>query len=283
MSAVRVIVHADDFGLSKKINDGILRAHRDGILTSTSLMANGEAFEHAVAMARSTPSLDIGIHLTLIEERSLLNSVQIPTLVDPEGKFCRHAFQFVQRYLLGKINLREVHAELEAQIQKVLASGINPTHLDSHQHVHILPGVLKVVVKLSQTYGIPSIRLPQETVSFGKMGNVPLARILQALVLNLFCRMTRGTIKERTEFFAGFLYGGNLNKENFRKLLAHLPRGGTCEIMCHPGLEEADSRYAHWHYHWRDELNALIDDEIRQLVRNKSIQLISYRELNGVV
>jgi hopanoid biosynthesis associated protein HpnK len=278
----RVIVHADDFGLTEKTNEGIVQAHRHGILTSASIMANGEAFEHAATLARATPTLDVGIHLTLIEERPLLRPSELPTLVDSDGRFHRHAIQFVKRYAVGKIGSGEIEKELEAQIEKVLAAGIMPSHLDSHQHVHILPGILKIVSALSRKYDIPAIRVPREVAVFRKIGGVPVARIIQALVLNFICEMANGRIERRTDAFAGFLFGGKLHKENLQKVLRHLPRYGTCEIMCHPGLEDpADSRYAHWQYQWLEELRALSDPEIGELARSAGIQLISYRELGS--
>ena len=279
--AAKLIVHGDDFGISERINDGILRAHCDGILTSSSIIANGEAFEHAAALARSTPSLDIGVHLTLIEEIPLLDPAELPTLVKVDGKFHPHAMEFVSRYFSGRINLQEVRRELEAQVQKVYAAGLVPSHFDSHQHVHILPGILKIVVELSQKYGIPSIRLPREAGVFRKMGRVPFARLVQAMVLNTFCQMAKGRIERRTDSFSGFLYGGNLNKENLLNLLKHLPRHGTCEIMCHPGLEGSGSPYDHWGYHWPDELGALVDADIKEFVRKEGIQLTSCRELGS--
>ena len=279
--AAKLVVHADDFGLSERINDGILHGHRHGILTSASIIANGEAFEHAAALARSTPSLDIGVHLTLIEEKPLLSPAELPTLVNADGNFHPHVTHFAGRYLSGRINLQEVRKELEAQVQKVFAAGLVPSHFDSHQHVHVLPGILKIVVELSQKYGVQSIRLPREAGIFGKMRGVPFTRVAQAMVLNAFCQMANGRIQRRTDSFAGFLYGGNLNKQNLLNLLKHLPPQGTCEIMCHPGLEGSGSRYGHWNYHWPEELNALIDDEIKQFVRNAGIQLVSCRELQS--
>lgn len=279
MNEIKVIVHADDFGLTEKINEGIRLAHINGILTSTSIMANGQAFEDAVSIARSTPTLDVGIHLTLIEERSLLNAEEVPTLLAPSGRFYRHAFDFVKNYFIEKISLKEVKKELETQVEKVLAAGISPSHLDSHQHVHMLPGILSIVVELSQKYAIPSIRFPRELGVFGKIGNVPFSRVTQALVLNLFCQMGKSRIRRRADFFAGFLFGGNLNKKNLLHILRALQLSGTYEIMCHPGLDDPDTHYSHWGYHWLDELNALTDKEISEFVQHKGVQLISYRQL----
>jgi predicted glycoside hydrolase/deacetylase ChbG (UPF0249 family) len=111
---------------------------------------------------------------------------------------------------------------------------------------------------------------------------VPLTRIAQMLVLNVFCQMAIGKVERRTEFFTGFLFGGNLSRESLWNILKHLPSGGTCELMCHPGLEDENSRYAHWRYRWVDELNALTDDAIGQFVQAEGIQLISYRDLNSL-
>lgn len=276
---IKVIVHADDFGLTEKINEGILRAYIQGILTSTSIMANGQAFEHAINIARSTPTLDVGIHLTLIEERPLLNAEEIPTLVAPNGQFHPHALEFIRRYLLGRISLKEARKELESQVRKVLTAGISPSHLDSHQHVHMLPGILNIVVELSQKYGIPAIRFPREFGVFRKIRKVPFTRLAQALVLNLFCQMVKDRIGRKTDFFAGFLFGGNLNKENLLRIFGDLHHSGTYEIMCHPGLDDPDTHYKHWGYHWLDELKALLDKGIFDLVQHKGIHLISYRQL----
>lgn len=280
--AMGLIVHADDFGLSEKVNEGILRAHLNGILTSTSIMANGQAFEDAVRIARSNPALDVGIHLTLIEEMPLLGAKEIPTLLTPDGKFHRNAIQFTQRYILGNISLKDVREELEAQIKRVIAGGISPSHLDSHQHLHMLPGILNIVAELSRKYGVPAIRFPREIGVFGRIGRIPFIRIVKALVLNLFCRMGEGKIKRRTDSFAGFLFSGNLNKENLLNVISHISPGGTCEIMCHPGLDDPSSPYLHWGYHWSDELSALIDKQISDLLHHKVIHLISYRQLGNL-
>jgi hopanoid biosynthesis associated protein HpnK len=282
--ALKLIVHADDFGLTERINEGILLAHQHGIVTSASIMANGEAFEHAVALAHSTPTLDVGIHLTVIEEKPLLSSDEIPTLTALDGRFHRHALQFVKRYLLGRIDLQEIRKELEAQVRKVLATGLIPSHFDSHQHVHILPEILNVVLELSRKYHIPAIRFPREAAIFGKMRSLPLrgvslTRMAQMLVLNVFCQIANEKVERRTEAFTGFLFGVKLDKLNLWKILRHLPKEGTCEIMCHPGLDETNSRYAHWRYGWSAELNALTNDAIAQFIRAEGIQLISYREL----
>jgi hopanoid biosynthesis associated protein HpnK len=279
MNEIKVIVHADDFGLTEEVNNGILQAHLHGILTSTSIMANGGAFEQALNIARSTPTLDVGIHLTLVEEKPLLDPKEIPALLTQEGGFHRNAFHFVGRYLLGRINLDEVRNELETQIQRVLMAGISPSHLDSHQHIHMLPRILDVVIELGHKYGIPAIRFPREDGVLRRIRDVPFTRFTQAMVLNLFCEMGKRKIKQKTDFFSGFLFGGNLNKENLLRILRNISRSGTYEIMCHPGLGDSNTHYSHWGYRWTDELRALTDRDISDLLRQRGIRLISYRQL----
>jgi hopanoid biosynthesis associated protein HpnK len=276
----RLIVHADDFGLSERVNEGILQAHRHGILTSTSLMANAPAFEQAVKICQAVATLDVGIHLTLVEEPPLLSAAAVPSLVGAAGKLHPHARVFTKKYFRGQIRLREVRDELEAQIKRIMSHGVSISHLDSHQHVHMLPDVLRITVELATVYGIPAIRLPYERVQLYMLeGTRAVSRICQLLVLNTFCRLGRQTIPLRTDYFHGFFFGGHLHTRNLQQLLRSLPPTGTGELMCHPGADDPDTHYGHWGYHWSDELAALINPEVAELLGQKGVQLISYRQL----
>ena len=279
MSSCQLIVHADDFGITEAANEGIVRAHREGIVTSTSLMAPGAAFEHAIRLSRLTPELDVGIHLTLVEEKPLLPPQTIPSLVTESGHFFNHATTFMKHYLQGRIRMEEVYRELDAQIAKVKNQGIPFSHLDSHQHVHMLPRVRQVVIELARKYGIRAMRRPREPLRgymLKKWKNY--SRIPQLLVLNTLCRLAGNRDIPGAEHFAGFYYGGNLNKKNLLNVLRNLPSTGTCELMCHPGNADPDGRYGHWGYHWGEELNALIDPDVFVLLRRRDIELISYRK-----
>ena len=280
---LKLIVNADDLGLSEAVNEGILEAHRIGILTSASVMANGVAFEHAVRLCRSVPSLDLGIHLTLVEEDPLLRAAAIPSLVHAGGKLHRHATTFMKKYLAGKIHFQDVWSELEAQIKKVLSRGIEISHLDSHQHLHMLPQILRITIALANKYKIPAIRVPREhlrTYMLGPAGGI--SRLCQLCVLNAFCQRATKMPGRRADHFVGFFFGGNLHKENLHKLLQSLPASGTCELMCHPGLDDEHTRYGHWRYNWSAELTALTDQKIVEFIRQKDIQLTSYRELTPI-
>jgi hopanoid biosynthesis associated protein HpnK len=276
---VRLVVHADDFGLSAAVNEGILAAHQNGILTSASLTACGAAFDQAIAQAHATPSLDVGVHLTLVEEKPVLDPSRIPTLVNGDGRFHRHANVFFQRFLSGKIRLTEVRDELEAQIKKISSRKIPISHLDSHQHLHILPGLIRITAELGKAYGIPVIRLPRERLPLRLLlQDGSLSRFLQMRVLSLFCGLGNRFIARRADHFFGFLAGGDLNRKNLCKILELLPPG-VSELMCHPGMHDPATPYAHWRYHWQDELDALTDNEIMEFIREREIRLISFREL----
>jgi len=279
---LKLIVHADDLGLSNNVNQGILEAHLRGIVTSASIMAGGVAFEHAADICRLMPTLDTGIHLTLVGERPVLDSATVPSLVGPDGKFHRNFTAFAWKYLTRGISLVEVRCELEAQIQKVMSRGLEVSHLDSHQHLHMLPQIFRVAVALAKKYRIPAIRIPRENLRAYMLGGKAwMLRVPQLLVLNMFCRGAASTFPLGTDYFAGFLFTGRLHKHNLRKVLEHLPTRGTCELMCHPGLRDPNIRCGQWGSHWADELKALTDPEISELLAKRGVQLISYRELGG--
>ncbi|HEX5049506.1 MAG TPA: ChbG/HpnK family deacetylase [Gammaproteobacteria bacterium] len=275
---VRLIVHADDFGISESVNQGIVDAHRRGIVTSTSVMANGAAFEHAVALAKECPTLDVGVHLTLTEERPVGGAAA--GLVDANGRFTPHALQFAARYAAGRIPLRAVRAELDAQIRRVLASGLPVSHLDGHQHVHVLPGIAGVVAELARAHGIRTVRYPAERVRGYMLRNLAGARRLaEQIALGVFCALSPLRELRRIDEFVGFYFGGRLDEANLATVLEGLPPGRTAELMCHPGDDDPRGRYGHWRYSWAAERDALSSPRIRDLVLARGVQLISYRDL----
>jgi len=276
---LRLIVHGDDFGISRAVNAGILTAHREGILTSASIMAAGPAFEHAIEIAHSAPTLDIGVHLTLVEEMPVLESRSIPTLIEENGCLHKNARTFTKRYMMHRIRISEIRDELDAQIKKVANCGVKISHLDSHQHLHMLPQILRVVVDLANQYRIPAIRFPYEAIRRYMLSDLSeISRLLELAMLNCFCLLSRNTIKRRTDRFVGFFFSGRLNRVNLLQVLASLPEHGTCELMCHPGLDDPDNHYSHWGYHFSDELNALLDPKICRYLERDEIELVSYRE-----
>jgi len=280
MAARRLIVHGDDFGLSERVNEGIVHAHRQGILTSTSVIASGAAFEHAVAMARETPTLDLGVHLMLSGGQPVSRRSTVSTLLGRDGFFHSDAGTFAKRYFVGFVSLQEVERELDAQIAKVFASGLTISHLDGHQHLHMLPGIRGLVDKLATRYGIRCIRHPQEAPRLYMLRDIShFGRLLQLLVLDGFCVLSRSTDAKHCDYFSGFFYGGRLTATNLSRVLAHLPSEGTCELMCHPGEHDPSSRYSDWGYRWQEERDALTDKGIGAYLKAERVELISYADL----
>ena len=260
-------MNADDFGFAPDVNEGILRSHLEGIVRSTSLMANGPAFEHAVRIAQKHPSLGVGCHLTLVQGESVASpGTQLP--------------RSAGRLLASPPTLQEALRELQAQIEALLARGVRPSHLDTHQHVHLLPVVLEAVVTLADRFRIPWIRKPFDT----PLGMAPVLRAGLALAI----RPWRIPFEERlrrarcrtSDYFAGFVGTGAMDVRWLVALLAGLP-GGIGELMCHPGicgpeLQRADTRLKQSR---EREMRALCSEEVRQAVAGHGIELLSYRDL----
>lgn len=280
---LKLIVNADDFGLSEAINNGIAQAHCNGIVTSASLAANGRAFNHAIRLCRENPDLDVGVHLVLVEEKPVLPADKISSLVDHQGQLYCDAGQFIKKYFLRKINLTEVRSELRAQIEKVVDAGINISHLDGHQHLHMLPRILPIVSDLAAEFKIPVIRLPMERFRWRMLKETKMIkRIIQMVVLNYFCWWGRKYILKRTDYFAGFLFGGDLEKNHLIKELEYVPLNGVCELICHPSEPDPKGEFKHWKYHGEDELKALTNPEIKQYLLLRAIQLMNFKSLNDL-
>ncbi len=277
---LKLVINADDFGISEKINEAILKSFHFGILRSTSLMANGESFDNAVGIIRSNPDLDIGLHLTLVESKPLLSAENLHSLITDAGYFHRHAIEFTKKYFSEKISLEEVRNELTAQIERALDHGIRISHIDSHQHIHILPKILDIIIELANRYKIKYIRFPQERFSgymFRDLKSV--ARILEMVSINHFCSRIKGKLMYMTDYFAGFYFGGKLSKQNLITLINNLPATGVCELMCHPGLESFTSSNKTSQYRKVEEVESLIAREVEQLIKMKNIEIISFQDL----
>lgn len=279
----QLIINADDFGIHPAVNAAVRKAATEGILTSTSLMAGGDAFDEAVEMARSMPSLGIGIHLTLVGGiKSVLPPSEVPSLTWDNGVFCHDYGKLIVRDLEGKISLSEVYAEWDAQIQKIMNTGLPVTHMDGHQHMHMWPHFYPIARDLAKKYHISCMRVPEEDVLFG-MKDGHIIRWAAKNGLSLLSRMHRPDLKKNhirtNDHFFGMLYGGHLSPERFAKFILQT-RPGITEIMCHPSADtRAMEDTFHWGYHGEDELAGLLADINRELIEKKQISLISYRDV----
>jgi predicted glycoside hydrolase/deacetylase ChbG (UPF0249 family) len=277
--ASRLIVNADDFGLAEAVNRGIVEAYDRGIVTSTSIMATGLAFEHAVDLARSRPGLAVGIHLVLTEQRPLIGAAAAASLVEPDGCFPPHVAQLLARQLRRRLSLPEVRRELGAQLTRVRDAGIAVSHIDGHQHVHVLPGVAAIVADLAAEHGVAAVRYPAERVRGYMLRNLKyVRRVAEQTALRLFCESAPLKHLRRSDDFVGFYFGGRLDEANLATVLRELPAGRTVELMCHPGGDDMDA-LNDWVYAWGAERDALTSPRIRELVTARGMQLISYRDV----
>ena len=281
MSGVSLIVNADDFGISEAVNRGIVEAHDRGIVTSTSIMATGPKFEHAVELARLRPSLAVGVHLVLTEHRPLIGAPAAASLVRADGAFEPHLKQLLTRRLRGRVSMAEIRRELDEQIRRVRAAGIAINHLDGHQHVHVLPGVSQVVAELAAVHGISAVRYPAERIRGYMLRSFKYAqRVVEQAALNAFCASSPLERLRRSDEFVGFYFGGRLDEANLETVLAGLPKRGTVELMCHPGHEDMKPQ-ADWHYAWAAERDALTSPRIRALVLARGMQLVSHPKIRA--
>ncbi len=279
----RLIVNADDFGLHAAVNRGIQAAHTEGIVSSASLMAGGAAFDEAVRIAKQCPQLGVGVHLTLVGAGSILPTADVPSLVDATGAFYGSYPLFLKRFLSGKIRLAEVERELAAQIEQVRLAGIQPSHLDSHQHLHVLPGIGGIVLDLARRFSIRAIRIPAEPVTFVGATPPTLGRLVGrgglTMLANLFRQHASAAGIRTADHFFGMLAGGQLTEAALLAILRRLPAGDT-EVMTHPGFaDESLADTYRWGYQWDAERQALAAPAVRALLAERQIRLISFREL----
>ena len=279
---IRLVVNADDFGLSESVNDGILCAHRRGIVTATSLMAVGRAFDHAIDCCRSAPGLDVGVHLTLVAERPLLPGA---SLAGPNGRFPASAMALLRRYLTGGIRRDEVRAEWSAQIERILSQKIAVSHLDSHQHVHVLPGLAQICLELADRYGIPFVRLPCERLAMDQPPSLHgIKRLFGAASLRVAWALARLAGVQQAARpplqFLGFRDGGRLNLERLQRLIRELKPGGVYELMCHPGFSPAEPQIRRWGYEHETELLALSHPSLRSEIAARGIRPCRFADLS---
>jgi len=290
----RLIINADDFGLTERINDAIIECHRNGIVTSATLMANGPAFDNATERATADPKLGIGIHLNLSEGTPISDPSQLGSLINERGRFHLLPVQMLRKLMVKGICLCKVEMELRAQIEKVLNAGIAVTHLDGHKHFHIIPQFLQIALRLAQEYKIPAIRCAGERTTrlFRLAGRNwrSSPTILKQYVTGKALSILASTMKARVEsaglkapdYVLGISATGFLDSHHLRILIPRLP-DGTSELVCHPGyvdkqLMESPTRL----YQQREtEIKALISPEVKEWLDRCGVQLINYRDLCG--
>ncbi|MFL6311480.1 MAG: carbohydrate deacetylase [Terriglobales bacterium] len=283
----RLIVNADDFGLTSGVNRAIVEGNRSGIVTSATLMANARATDAAIDLAKVQPSLKIGCHVVLIDGVPL--TANLPTLTNGSPRFRSSLKQFAIAAVRKQIAAEEVQREVEAQIRKIQSRGITLTHVDSHKHTHMFPHVLRPLLRAARACGIRTIRNPFEPLRCWPAGMVlgdPKLWLRSAGVMafQMFAAEFRSALKEcemvSTGGTVGIAVTGLLDQQTLLRILEALP-DGTWELVCHPGYSDSDLQAAGTRLTQSREieLSALSSAETKKALADRDIKLISYADL----
>jgi len=284
-----LIVNADDLGWTEGVNRGIAEAHRNGIVTSASLLANGAAFASGLELARTTPALGVGVHLNLSDGEPVAPRGLVASLLNKRGELEGKPESLLLRLARKSVSLEEVEREWDAQILKVRDAGIQPTHLDGHRHVQMLPGLFEIALRLAKRHGIAAIRISHEASSLRaalssgtkQKGTVVMRQGVQARGLKLLAPDAREQAERAgiatADYFCGIAQTGELTREGVLRLLEILPEGAT-ELMCHPGYVDAELAKSGTRLQAsrQKEVELLTDTGIRNLVASQGIRLIDY-------
>jgi len=292
----RLIINADDFGLTAGVNRAIVEAQRHGIVTSATLMANARAFDEAAGLARSMTAqgagFSAGCHVVLMDGEPVLPPEQVPSLLQPgtnNGDFRSKLNDFVLASFRGKLQPGEIEAEASAQIRRLQAAGIQPSHFDTHKHAHMFPAVLRPLLRAAQACGIPAVRNP-----FGQVWPLPFGdivrkrhlwtRFAQLNVLRNFSAQFRREVETHgmrtTDGSVAVLVTGSLDLKVFDKIMDRLPEG-TWEFVCHPGYNDAELTrvLTRLRQSREQELALLTSLEAKDILQQRGIELISYLQL----
>ncbi len=291
----RLIVNADDFGLTSGVNRAIAEAHERGIVTSTTVMANSRAFAGAAELARTVGDqpLSIGCHVVLMDGEPLLPADKVSSLLERSNNGARRFRDSLNDFVIAsfrhQLNPDEIEAEASAQLERLQASGIQPTHFDTHKHAHMFPAVLRPLLRAAKSRGVGAVRNP-----FGQVWPLPLTNLLrthqvwkrfaQLNVLRKLAGPFRNEVASHglrtTDGSLGVLATGALDLKLFTTMIENMPEG-TWEFVCHPGYNDADLDGVRTRLRQsrEQELELLTSPEAKELLRRRGIELISYREL----
>ncbi len=275
----RLIVSADDFGLSVAVNEGIERAHREGVLTAASLMVAGPAAADAVARARANPGLRVGLHLVAVEGPAVLPASEIPDLVDASGQFSSDQVRLALRYAASGAARRQLGEEIAAQFAAFTATGLRLDHADAHKHMHLHPVVGGLLLRIGARHGLRAVRVPAEPPAVMRAAGVPVRP--GAVALHRWTGLLRARARRAgmvcNDHVFGLAWSGHMTGDKLLRLLPLIP-DGVSEIYFHP----AAARDAAIHrlmpdYEHEGELAALLDPAVRAAMSGFS--LISYGDL----
>ena len=277
-----IIINADDFGRHAEINRAVEQGLVHGCLRSATVMPGGAAFAGAIDIARHHEALGLGVHFTLVDGNPILPPSEIPSLVAEDGRFLPDHTALLRRYLKGGVNLEEVRRELAAQLRKVEATGVPISHVDSHQHMHTLPGIIDIVLDLAARAGIRAVRTPRTPLFAGAFGG--LGQLVGRLGLSTLARLAACKAHRRglltPDNFAGIVAGEAVSEGELLHLIAHLPQG-TTEVMMHPGMKnDVLQEDSGWQHDFEAELAAILSPRVGEALRKAEVEPVNFRHLS---
>jgi chitin disaccharide deacetylase len=276
----RLIINADDFGLTRGVNRAVVELHQAGVLTSTTLMARARASVEAAEIAATMQTLGVGCHIVLVDGEPALHANEIPTLVDKRNGWFRPTLtSFLKRLYTGRIKAEEIEAEAAAQISLLKQCGVHPTHIDTHKHTHMFPAVLRPVLRAARAAGIRAVRNPFEPAwAVRATAGASLARVAEVSLLRRLQAQCRRIIAEEgfvtTDGTIAVVGTGVLNADAVRSLLGQLPEG-IWELVTHPGYNDSDLQRVRTRLRASREVEM---DALHAVKEFKEIQLISYAD-----
>jgi chitin disaccharide deacetylase len=288
----RLIINADDFGMTRGVNRAIAEAHTRGLVTSSTLMAESAGFEDAVALAKRSPKLSVGCHVVLVDGDPVSAPQDISTLLDTNGTqpaLCRRLVPFIARALRGRMATHELRAEIGAQIGKLQAAGLEVSHVDTHKHTHIFPAIFRPLLEAARECGVPAVRNPFgpiKALAFAHLMRRPRlwTRYSEVGLLRGFAAGFRRAVEAMgmitTDGSFGIVGTGALDDRLFDAIIGCLPEG-TWEFVCHPGYCDAEllGLRGRLRESREQELRVLTSPGAREILQKKGVELISYNQL----
>lgn len=278
-SDIQLVVNADDYGMTPAISRGIVRAHREGIVTSTSVLANCDDLAGAGRLLAEAPNLGVGVHVSLVGGAPVCAAAAVPSLVDASGQLHGSPRSFIKLWMKGAIQQADVEREIESQIKRVLDAGIRPDHLDTHHHLGFLPPVGQALEAAARRHGISGIRTAVERPTMAWIAEPRRGLEAGALAgLSWFLRRRMGTLRHGPRSW-GFVEIGQLDEVRILEIIGRLDPGPH-ELICHPS-DEDDARPAgaEGRYHRVAELRALCSPKVRSALQRRSVTLCRWADL----
>jgi predicted glycoside hydrolase/deacetylase ChbG (UPF0249 family) len=276
----KLVVSADDFGLTKSISEGTVKAYKDGIVTSINLLPTGRAFEESLYLLKELKLDGIGAHLSLTETSPIADPAKIPSLVTRKGSFHANYISFFIDLFLGRIRMDSIYFELRSQLDRLKRVGVPINSINSHEHIHMMPSILNVFIDLAKEYNIPFIRYPHGDKLVSPYS---LKKILKLAILAYFGHIVEGTVRKSglntTDNFLGIADSGNLMEDVLVRLLENMPEG-TTELVCHPGfLSPEVLERCIFQLNCESELASLTSRRVKKVIKDNGIKLITVGEI----